>query len=105
MHGLRETARRVVRAKIFSLAVVLTLAIALVEVIVVATAVDRVLLRPLPFANSDRVMLLFEHGKGDACRLPSYETFRDWQAQSKTLAQVAFVRLRRSRMHTSDGPS
>lgn len=99
---LRTLFRKIARAKTFSLAVVLTLTIALVAVIVVSTLVDRVLLRPLPFDNSGRVIELFEHGK-NAWRLPSYQTFREWQAQTRTLAGLAFVRLKAARMTTNEG--
>ena len=103
MNELRRVFRRLTRAKTFSLAVVFTLTTALVTVIVVSTLVDRALLRPLPFENSDRLIELWEHGK-NAWRLPSYQTFREWQAQTRTLAGLAFVRLKPARMSTSEGP-
>jgi putative ABC transport system permease protein len=57
----RFAARRLVRARVFSLASVLTLALALGAVLSIWTVVRNVILDPLPFPASDRLIAL-EHG-------------------------------------------
>src|ERR1700743_3485403 len=65
MHGLandlRLTFRRFRKNPGFSLAIVLTLALGIGATTAIFSLVEGVLLRPLPFKNPDRLVLLGEH--------------------------------------------
>ncbi len=85
---LRIGARRLARAPAFSLASVATLGLGIGAVVIMVTLVDAILLRPLPFAESDRLVALFLHEKGsDARRGPtSPVNFHAWRSGSETVS-------------------
>jgi predicted permease len=89
---LRHATRALIRTPLFSVGVVVTLALALAASIVALTIVDRVLLRPLPLRDADAVVDVKEgDGKGNI-RLASYPTFEDWRAAARSFSGLAFVR-------------
>jgi putative ABC transport system permease protein len=85
---LRIAARRLLRAPEFTVASVLTLGLGIGAVVTMATLVDAILLRPLPYAESDRLVAVFLHEKGrDARRGPtSPVNFHAWREESETLS-------------------
>lgn len=58
---VRQAARRLVRSPAFTLASVLTLALAIAANVSIFAVVERVVLNPLPYPDSDRVIEL-DHG-------------------------------------------
>jgi len=77
----------------FSLAVILTLALGIGASTAVFSAINGVLLRPLPYPDADRLHTLFEQDSlGTGQRVPSYPTFLDWQRQSGVFDGAAYVR-------------
>jgi len=60
LQDVRFALRSVTRAPTFTVAVVLTIAIGVGATTGIFTVVNAVLLRPLPFADSDRVVRLCE---------------------------------------------
>ncbi|MGH9390977.1 MAG: ABC transporter permease, partial [Vicinamibacteria bacterium] len=83
---LRIGARRLLRAPAFTVASVATLGLGIGAVVIMVTLVDAILLRPLPYAESDRLVALFLHEKGsDARRGPtSPVNFLAWRSESET---------------------
>ena len=82
MLELRQTARRLLRATGFSVTTVLTLAIAIGATTAIFSVVNGVLLKPLPFPESDRLVALTHRSEdGRARNLPAspalYFTYRD----------------------------
>ena len=76
----------------FTTAAVLTLSLGIGANTAVFSIVDRVFLRPLPYANSDRLYWLFEEDSlGTAQRLTSYPTVQDWREQSDVFDGLAYV--------------
>jgi putative ABC transport system permease protein len=78
---LRITLRSLARARLFSLSVVAVLACGSALAAVVASVVDAVLVRPLPFAQADRLVALWSSSPArglDKTRVsgPEYESWR-----------------------------
>ena len=89
---LRYAVRALRKSPGFSAAAILTLALAIGSNTAVFSVVNGVLLRPLPFAEQDRLFMLGEQSRQGGFRPPSYPTFLDWQAQSSAFVDLAYVR-------------
>ena len=76
----------------FSLAVILTLALGIGGNTAVFSLINAVMLRPLPYEDSERLYMLMEQDSTDAQQLPSYPTFVDWHDQADAFEGLAFVR-------------
>src|SRR5262249_21852876 len=77
----------------FSTAVVLTLTLGLAANAAFFAVVDALLLRPLPYTDPDRLLVLFEVQPGSRARaLVSPPDYLSWKAASRTLAGVAAFR-------------
>src|SRR3989475_7157385 len=92
LQDLRYALRTLRRSPGFTSVVVLTLALGIAGNTAVFSVVNGVLLRPLPFAEQDRLFMLGEQSRQGGFRPPSYPTFLDWQAQSSAFARLAYVR-------------
>jgi predicted permease len=68
--NLRSAFRRLQKAPGFSLTVVLTLALGIGAVTAIFTLIEGILLRPLPFSNPDRLVLLGDHLEGGLSSTP-----------------------------------
>jgi putative ABC transport system permease protein len=88
VQDLRIGARRLLRAPAFTVASVLTLGLGIGAVVIMVSLVDAILLRPLPYADSGRLVALFLHEKThDARRAPtSPVNFEAWRSESETLS-------------------
>src|ERR1700754_3220992 len=91
MSQLRQTLRRLLRAPGFTLTTVLTLSIGIGATIAIFAVVNGVLLKPLPFRDSDRLVALLHLAPGvGADRLAAspafYLTYRE---HSTTFESVA----------------
>ena len=89
---LRYAVRTLRKSPGFATAAILTLALAIGSNTAVFSVVNGVLVRPLPFAEQDRLFMLAEQSRQGAFRPPSYPTFLDWQAQASAFAGLAYVR-------------
>lgn len=93
---VRYALRALARAPGYTVAAVLTLAIGLGSTTATFSIVDSVVLRGLPYHDADRLQTVYERSEDGTMRLPSYPTFRDWQAQSAALSSaiegMAFIR-------------
>src|SRR5688572_28655327 len=99
-HEIRQAARRLVRSPAFALACVLTLALAIGANATIFAVVQRVVLNPLPYPESDRLARL-EHGS-PRINVPSgigVTTGLYYQYQrARTLESVAIYRAGESTM-------
>ena len=92
MRDLHLAFRTLRRSPGYSVTIILTLALGIGGVTAVASVLRSVIVRPLPYAPADRVMLLAERDSAANIRLPSYLTFQDWQAGTNAFEAMAFAR-------------
>lgn len=92
MRDLNHAARVAAKRPGFALAVVLTLGLGIGANTAVFTLINTVVLRPLPYAEAQRLYTLLElDSLGTARRLASYPTFLDWHEQADVFHGSAFV--------------
>ncbi|RXS95745.1 ABC transporter permease [Silvibacterium dinghuense] len=92
---LRLTARQIRKNPGFSLTVVLTLALGIGAATGIFSLVNAVLLRPLPFPHSERLMWAehnFHNGGMVTPNTLSYPDFFDWRLQSHSFEEMATYR-------------
>ncbi len=88
---LRQAVRSLLRAPGFAITACLILGLGIGSTLAMLAVADRVFFRPLPYADADRLALLFEARPDGAIRLPSYPTVLDWQAQGASFEAIAYV--------------
>ena len=102
---LRQAVRTLGRAPAFTAAAVATLALGIGASTAVVSVVDGVLLRGLPYRDPAQLAWITERHVEGGERLPSYPTFRDWQAQAAAgVAGMAFVRGETALLRGEAGP-
>jgi predicted permease len=89
LHDIRYALRQMRRAPAFALTVVLTLALGVGIATAVFCVIDAVILRPLPFANQERMVALDTHSGSGYTQPASWPGYQDERAQSHTLAALA----------------
>ena len=79
------------KAPLFTAAVVLTMGLAIAATATIFSVVNAQMLRPLPFKDPDRLLLVFE--RNDKLHAPLYNVsvlnFLDWRAQTKSFDLAA----------------
>ena len=109
MQDVRFAARSLGRTPSFTTAAVLTLALGIGATTAIASLLNTILLRPLPFSESDRLVRLVENfphvvpGRPPLQRGLGYAAFLEWRQRSRTLAEVAAISWRGGTARTSDG--
>ena len=73
----------------FAAVAVLTLALGIGANTAIFSVVDSVLLRPLPFKQSQQLVVVYTKDSHDARNWVSYPDFQDWRAQNKSFAAIA----------------
>ncbi|HJQ38156.1 MAG TPA: ABC transporter permease, partial [Thermoanaerobaculia bacterium] len=91
IHDVRLAVRRLLRARGFTLASVVTLGAGIAATASIFTLASALLLRPLPYRDSARLVHLWEvrEAKNYARSEASYPDFQDWRAESRTVETFA----------------
>jgi putative ABC transport system permease protein len=96
LQDIRYGARTLFRSPAFSAIAALTLAVGIGCTTAAFSVLDTVVWRGLPYAHPELLETVFERSDDGSLRIPSYPTFRDWEAQSaevsSAIAGMAFVR-------------
>jgi putative ABC transport system permease protein len=92
LKDLRYSARALQRQPTFTLAAALTLALGIGATTAMFSVVNGVLLRPLPYADAGRLVLLWTDDvkRGLHRELTAYATIADWQRDNRTFDGIAF---------------
>jgi hypothetical protein len=90
---LRYAARGLCKSPAFTLVAVLTLALGIGGTTTIFTAIDTLLLRPLPYPNQDRLVTLFNRFQESAHELGpvSATDVAHWRADNQVFEQIEFV--------------
>lgn len=88
-HGIRQLRRR----PAFSAAAVLTLALGIGATTVIVSAADHVVIRPLPYLDSERVMTLWEGDRstGEDRKGVSPGNFLEWRDRASSFGSLALA--------------
>ena len=103
MRELRLAFRTLRRSPGYSLAVVLTLGLAIGGAGAVGSVLRSVLLRPLPYAPSDRALMMLELDSAGNNRPASYLTYQDWKSGTNVFEAMAYIRGVGAMMKTDEG--
>src|SRR5262249_13594885 len=106
IQDLRFGARMLAKNLGFTLIAVMTLALGIGANTAIFSVVNAVLLRPLPFQDAERLMMLgtVDTRKGDGLGSVSYPNFADWRAQSGSFERLAAFRDRNFTLTGSGEP-
>src|SRR5262249_54281581 len=89
---LRYGARMLLKQPGFTLIAVLTLALGIGANTAIFSIVNAVLLRPFPYKEPERLVILRERVSGGSGFSPSYPNFADWRAQNTVFDSMAAAR-------------
>jgi len=89
-HDLRYALRLLAKSPAFTLIAILTLALGIGANTAIFTVVNAVLLRPLPFQDPSRLVLVIEKSKYPTITV-SYENYLDWRDQSHSFASMEAI--------------
>ncbi len=92
IHDVRFAARRLRKSAGFTVVAVITLALGIGANTAIFSVVNAVLLRPLPYRDPSRLVLLSEHTPDFPILSVSYENYKDWRDQSHSFESVGAVR-------------
>ena len=101
---LRYAFRGLRKHRGFTAVAVITLALGVGANTAIFTVINTVLLRPLPYEQPDRLVVLMETLSGEPGGV-SYPNYVDWRTQSSALENIVAVRLRESFNLTGSGES
>jgi hypothetical protein len=93
LRDIRFAARSLAKNPGFTTIAVVTLALGIGASTVTFTLVNGVLIRPLPFPESERLMLLKERTEDGSELTLSFPNFDDWRNESRSMEGIAAVQF------------
>ncbi|MGH9144013.1 MAG: ABC transporter permease, partial [Vicinamibacterales bacterium] len=96
-NDIRFALRGLVRSPLFSIVAILSLALGIGANTAIFTLIDQVLLRKLPVARPDELVMLYQQGAHNGSnmgqRMHSYPIYQEYQKRAEPLAEVMARRL------------
>src|SRR4051794_39113231 len=91
LRDLRYVARSFVRSPGFFVVTALTLALGIGATTAIFSVVNGVLLQPLPYPNSERIVQIFQLTKNGERNSVTEPNFADWKAQARSFSSIAMT--------------
>jgi putative ABC transport system permease protein len=88
-HDIRDAVRSLTRSPAYALTAIAVLALGIGATSSIFSFVDGVLLRPLPYENPERIVLVFEKPPGGLRNGVATANFLDWRAQNDVFETMA----------------
>ena len=88
-HDIRQAVRLIHKAPWFTAASVCVLGLGIGATTAIFSLVDAALLRPLPFRDAHRLVMIFERSGQNPRNFVALATFADWRDSAKSLSGVA----------------
>ncbi len=106
LQDIRYAARIFRRNPLFAFIIIFTLALAIGVNTAIFSLLNAVLLRPLPYPNADRLIMVWEDNSnfGFPRNHTSPPTYKDWKDRNQTFEQMAAVRNRTFNLTGSGDP-
>src|SRR5262245_14020861 len=99
-NDIRFAVRGLYRSPLFSLVAVLSLALGIGANTAIFTLIDQILLRKLPIAAPDELVMLYQQGTHNGAnmgqRMHSYPMYQEYQQRAEPLGEVLCRRLAES---------
>jgi putative ABC transport system permease protein len=99
---LRYAVRTLLQARLFTAVTIATLALGIGANTAIFSVVNVAFLRPLPYAEPDRLALLRERNTSGDMQV-AYPNFLDWREQQEAFSGLAFYRPTDSKLRTPEG--
>jgi predicted permease len=97
LRDVRFAVRGLVRSPLFSIVAILSLALGIGANTAIFTLIDQILLRKLPVASPEQLVMLFQQGAHNGSnmgeRMHSYPIYQEYQQRAEPLAEVLCRRL------------
>ncbi len=104
IQDVRYGLRMLARSPGFTAVAVLTLALGIGANTTMFTAVNAILLRPLPYPQPDRLVAILEASRQRSASVVAYPDFLDWQRQNTVFAEMAAYQLASFNLTGADEP-
>jgi putative ABC transport system permease protein len=101
---LRFGARMLAKAPGFTSIAVITLALGIGANTAIFSVVNALLLRPLPYTDSDKLVMLSVNDDGGKVGNTGFTTFMDWRERGRSFEQMALIRSWGGVVKGNDGP-
>jgi len=89
LHDLRYALRILLKNPVVTVVAVLTLALGIGANTAIFSVLNAVVLRPLPYADPDRLVMVWETVAGNDKRSAAPGNFNDWRAQNSSFSDIA----------------
>src|ERR1700758_453517 len=103
LEDLRFASRQLLKNPGFTLVAIFALALGIGANTAIFSVVNAVLLRPLPYPDADKLIVLRERSKAFERGAVGYMNWLDWHAGQRSFTELALVRREGFNFSVSDG--
>ena len=105
IQNLSYALRQLRRAPGFALTAIATLALTVGLAATVFSVFDAILLRPLPYGEPDRIVVLYPHSPSGYSQPASTAEYRFWRTENRCFAELAGFSVQTMNLSNANGPA